>query len=156
VAKVRDLGIKVIPATMQPPEAGGGGGCGISLQRQCANLTNCYAYTFCGFCSGHVSCIGCSPNICTYLGTLCGSCTILLSDVKAVCDLSVNPTIVQPPPELLPQQIAALKEQLQKQIAMLDELAKSAGPKTAAEIDAREKQLNEELAQLAARRKELK
>ena len=27
--KIKDLGIKVIPETMRPPEAGGGAGCGI-------------------------------------------------------------------------------------------------------------------------------
>jgi len=55
-----------------------------------------------------------------------------------------------------PQQIATLRDALQKQIAALDEAAKAAGPKTAADIDARVEQLNAELADLKARRKTLK
>jgi hypothetical protein len=54
------------------------------------------------------------------------------------------------------EQVAQLREQLQKQMAALDEHAKTLGAKTAQEIDAREKQLNEELAELKARRKNLK
>ena len=42
-----------------------------------------------------------------------------------------------------------------QQIAALDELAKNIGPKTAEEIDAREKALNDELADLKTRRKNL-
>ena len=57
--------------------------------------------------------------------------------------------------ELSREQIATLREQLQQQISALEEYAKSVGPKTAEEIDAREKQLNEELTQLKTRRKEL-
>ena len=52
--------------------------------------------------------------------------------------------------------IEQLKQQLQQQIAQLDEYAKSIGPKTPEEIDAREKQLREELEDLARRRKEYK
>ena len=57
-------------------------------------------------------------------------------------------------PELTREAIAQLKQQLQQQIAQLDEYAKSIGPKTPEEIDAREKQLRAELEDLARRRKE--
>jgi hypothetical protein len=50
--------------------------------------------------------------------------------------------------------IDQLKQQLQRQIAWLDEYAKSVGPKTIEEIDAREKQIREELEDLERRRKE--
>ena len=51
--------------------------------------------------------------------------------------------------------IAQLKAQLEQQLQRLDEYEKGAGPKTVAEIDAREKELKAELEQLAKRRKEL-
>ena len=51
--------------------------------------------------------------------------------------------------------IAVLRQQLQQQIAQLDELAKSVGPTTAEEIDAREQQLKAELEELANRRNSL-
>jgi hypothetical protein len=51
--------------------------------------------------------------------------------------------------------IELLKKQLHQQIAQLDELAKSIGPNTAEEIDAREQQLKAELEELANRRNSL-
>jgi hypothetical protein len=177
VPKIRDLGIKVIPETMRPPEAGGGGcgctglaltlqACGPSVACACTNITN--------------PCFGCTQNITVQqcpLHTIrpCFGCTIVISHPCActhiasipcwgsggcgfspVCGGSIDPTIVQDPNVLTLDQVATLRNQLQQQIAALDEHAKTLGPKTAEEIDAREKQLNEELAQLKARRKEIK
>jgi hypothetical protein len=51
--------------------------------------------------------------------------------------------------------IALLRQQLHQQIAQLDELAKSIGPTTAEEIEAREQQLKAELEELANRRNRL-
>ncbi|HKO54513.1 MAG TPA: hypothetical protein VJ276_01470 [Thermoanaerobaculia bacterium] len=51
--------------------------------------------------------------------------------------------------------IAQLKQQLYKQIEQLEEYAKNIGPKTAEEIDAREKELKAELEELAKRRRDL-
>jgi len=83
---------------------------------------------------------GCGPSVACRLGTI---------------RVPFDPTIVQQPGITL-EQIAALKESLRQQIAALEEHEKTLGPKTVAEIDAREKQLNDELAQLKARRKDLK
>jgi hypothetical protein len=52
--------------------------------------------------------------------------------------------------------VQQLKAQLQKQIEQLDEYAKNLGPKTIEAINAREKELQEELEELARRRKEYK
>jgi hypothetical protein len=67
----------------------------------------------------------------------------------------MDPTIFQQG-GITREQIAALKESLRNQIAALEEHEKYIGPKTAEEISAREKQLNEELDDLKARRKSLK
>ena len=250
--KIRDLGIKVIPETMQPPGIGGGAGCG------CTNFTNCIGCTqnltigcdpgpspciggtpclqtncqpthclpthpclptpnpclpthpclptpnpcvpthgclptpcLCTNQSCHgctqfpqtpclcsaITCHGCSihpfptvchvptvciaPTVCgcSALGSLCqfqtqggGGC----GPASPVCAGSIDPTItILQQGGLTQEHINTLKDQLQKQIQALDEHAKTIGPKTSDEIDAREKQLNEELAQLKTRRKEL-
>jgi hypothetical protein len=59
------------------------------------------------------------------------------------------------PAGLTRESIAQLKQQLHQQIAQLDEYAKNIGPKSIPEIEAREKQLQAELEELATRRKEL-
>lgn len=74
-----------------------------------------------------------------------------------------TPTVNDPSPNCHPrgtggltrESIAQLKAQLQQQIEALDEYAKSVGPKTAEEINAREKELHAELEELARRRKDL-
>jgi len=232
--KIKDLGIKVIPETIQPPEVGGGGcgavTCGISpaAARACfptnAGCTDCTVQNFsicgttpCGFftcgvspiaaaqaCLPTVGCTDCTVqqfSICggTHCGTVthgCTDCTVqqfsicgttpggclqtfqacrptfcactvlgtigctapvsLCGPISPRCGISIDPTIVQQPGEVTLEQIAKIKEGLRQQIAALEEHEKTLGPKTAEEIDAREKQLNEELAQLKARRKDLK
>ena len=181
--KIKDLGIKVIPETMRPPEIGGGGGCTDCTVVQysicgttpggggCTDCTvqafsicggtHCTAlHSLCGFPTIHgcghpytfCICTFNSPCLCTHIASIpCGGFTGC-GPASAICTASI---IGPGDPGINPQQIAALKDQLQKQIAALDEVAKAAGPKTAAEIDAREKQLNEELADLKARRKNL-
>ncbi|MEO8378052.1 MAG: hypothetical protein ABI779_00165 [Acidobacteriota bacterium] len=49
-----------------------------------------------------------------------------------------------------------MRTQLQEHLSALDEIEKSLGPKTEAEIDARENELRQELEKLSARRNELK
>ena len=185
--KIKDLGIKVIPETMRPPEIGGGGGC-----TDCTVQQFSICGTTPGMGGGCTDCTIqpfsiCGGTHCTAIHSLCGWPTLhgcghpwtficLCSNAASPCACSalqsipcpgfsgcgpVSPvctaSIINPgDPVLNPQQIAALKDQLQKQIAALDEHAKTIGPKTAEEIDAREKQLNDELADLKARRKNLK
>jgi len=172
VPKIRDLGIKVIPETMRPPEVGGGG-CGCTALSACGGFTvNCIGCTQnptvqpCAFhtiqqCPLHTirPCFGCTivishPCACTHIASIpcwgSGGCGF-----SPVCGGSIDPTVIQDPNVLTLDQVATLREQLQQQIAALDEHAKTLGPKTAAEIDAREKQLNDELAQLKARRKDI-
>ena len=141
--KIKDLGIKVVPETMRPPEIGGGGGC-----------TDCTVQAFsicggtpraCGHPLTHCICTANSPCLCTHLGSI---------PCIGTCGYSNIP--YQPAGELTRDQIVKLKEQLQQQITALDERAKTLGPKSLEEISAREKQLNEELAELQARKKTLK
>jgi len=209
--KIKDLGIKVIPETIQPPEVGGGGcgavTCGISpaAARACfptnAGCTDCTVQNFsicgttpCGFftcgvspiaaaqaCLPTVGCTDCTVQqfsicgttpggclqtfqacrptfcACTVLGTIgCTAPVSLCGPISPRCGISIDPTIVQQLGEVTLEQIAKIKEGLRQQIAALEEHEKTLGPKTAEEIDAREKQLNDELAQLKARRKDLK
>jgi hypothetical protein len=174
--KIKDLGIKVIPETMRPPEIGPGGGCTDCTVQQfsvCGGTYGGGGCTDCTFqplsiCGGthctapHSICAFFTQQGCGHPYTACG-CTLIASipctaysgcgAISPVCGGSiVNPG----DPGLNPQAIATLRAQLQKQIEMLDEAAKAAGPRTAEEIDAREKQLNAELADLKARRKNLK
>ena len=53
--KVKDLGIKVIPETMRPLEAGGGAGCGASA----------------AICPAFSHCFGCTLRICSIVPTWC-------------------------------------------------------------------------------------
>lgn len=219
--KIKDLGINVIPETMQPPEVGGGGcgwtnciGCtqAITVPEAgaaaapcpqntivciCTALSPCIpVHTACGCthitpqCTGPLSITGCgfpscgfvSPCLppthcvgCSHIGitpSVCNQCSIggitptvcACSHIASVCTtgsptvFTVTPTTpqLQPGGGLTAENIATLRNQLKQQLSALDDLEKQMGPRTAEEIDAREKQLNEELAQLKARRTELK
>lgn len=145
--KMKDLGINVIPETMRPPEclpftAGG-----------CTNFTHpCFGCT-------HLTnpCLGCTHFL-TMPCALNTFVTVCTAGTETTIITTINPTT----PQILAgggltrESIATLKEQLQQQIALLDEHAKTIGPKTAAEIDARESVLKAELADLASRRSDLK
>src|SRR5881275_1606342 len=139
---------------MRPPEAGGGAGgaslacCLLPTVQPCVlhtTITACQLPTF------HCICTFNSPCLCTHIGSIpcrfgsgCG--------FSPYCGGSIDPS---QPGELTREQVATLRDQLQQQIGALDDYAKTIGPKTSAEIDAREKQLNDELEQLKARRKDL-
>jgi len=138
--KIKDLGIKVIPETMRPLEAAGGAGCGASVQAAiCPAFSHCGCtiriFTpWCGWCSYHHSC-WCSfvspvaQQQCPLQSVVCqfgtqggGGC----GPASPVCGGSIiDGTIVQQPVELTRESISALKEQLQQQIAKLDEHAKT-------------------------------
>src|SRR6266540_3670019 len=158
--KIKDLGIKVIPETMRPPEVGGGAGCtdctiqpfSICGGTHCGFITwhGCgHPWTFCG-CTFRAFTFGCG----TAISVACGPITRGCGAISPVCAGSSDPTIVQQP-GITREQIATLKDSLRQQITAIEEAEKAMGPKTAAEIDAREKQLNDELADLKARRKNL-
>jgi hypothetical protein len=88
-------------------------------------------------------------------GTYCPGGSICTTG--SVGTITITPTTPQlQGGGLTRESIAQLKDQLQQQIAQLDEHAKTLGPKTSDEIDAREQQLKAELADLATRRSDLK
>ncbi len=210
--KIKDLGVKVIPETMQPPAMGPGGppgpptgpicwpppsGCFNRTCFECTqNITICigcthqqctHPHTFC-FCTlNHVTC-GCTFQHCTHAGTCgctilqctghltvtCFGCTLLACSAASPCLCTnigsipcpggsgcgaISPvcggSIIDPGGPISREQIGALKEQLKQQLEALDAAEKNLGPKTAEAIDARTKKLEDELAQLKQRRKDL-
>jgi len=141
--KIKDLGIKVIPETMLPLEAGGGAGCGPATPKAqvacrlpsyciCTWQSPCLCthFTPCGHCTFLGTCLGCSIRICTYQHTPCG-CTVIYTPI---CDFgtdicgAISPYAgVENPgdPVFTREQVAALKEHLQEQIRALDEHART-------------------------------
>ena len=139
--KIKDLGIKVIPETMRPPEIGGGGGCTdctVQAFSICGGTpggggcTDCTLQPF-SICGGSPGCTDCTfvPfSICGGTPRACGHplshclCTHIGSlPCIGTCGYSNIP--YQPVGELTRDQIAKLKEQLQQQIDALDEHAKT-------------------------------
>jgi hypothetical protein len=132
----------------------GGTQCGCTHLSYCGVVTactivgashcGCTHFSLCGFgtACGHVSFCGPASCGCTHF-SFCpgGSHPVSLQCGEGGISLD---------------QIKQLRQQLQDQLTQLDEHAKSLGPKTAQELDAREKEITEELASLKARRKELK
>ena len=141
--KIKDLGIKVIPETMRPLEAGGGAGCGASVQAAPAAICPAFSH-----------CFGCTLRICSFVPTWCRTgtcwCSFVSPVVQQQCPMNsvicefgtqggggcgpaspvcggsiIDGTMVQQPVELTRESISALKEQLQQQIAKLDEHAKT-------------------------------
>ena len=131
--KIKDLGIKVIPEKMRP----GGGGCGCTMVSQCTEQTYvtwtpflpcgertanmCHVFTFCGLTH---PCIGCTRFFTCGFATPHGC-----GPISPVCGVSIDPL---GPVQFTPEQIAQLKEGLKQQIAALDQLGKSVGPRPAA------------------------
>jgi hypothetical protein len=131
------------------PAWGGGptdhcsGYCGQYYQQQCDNShLPCGATDRWAFVCGQGPTLQNSPGCAQNWALGCGGGTLQNSPGCAASGLSR-------------ESIAQLKEQLYKYIQQLDEYAKSIGPKTAEEIDAREKELKAELEELAKRRRDL-
>jgi len=157
--KMNDLGINVIPETMRPPE------CWPNTACCCTRVTNpCLHCThIVTFCVTHTTITLCFTGT-IVTPTVCPGVTAICTGGTEPTIITITPTTPQINPVtpqfqgggLTRESITQLKEQLQQQIALLDEHAKTIGPNTAAEIDARESQLKAELADLASRRSELK
>jgi len=122
----------------------------------CANhttITICYTGSFCTVHSA-VTCA--TGTIVRHTGgSICPGGSICFTGSAGTITLTPNTPQFQGG-GLTRESIAQLKDQLQQQIAQLDEHAKTLGPKTSDEIDAREQQLKAELADLATRRSDLK
>jgi len=122
----------------------------------CANhttITICYTGSFCTVHSAVTCATG--TIVCHTGGSICPGGSICFTGSAGT--ITLTPTTPQlQGGGLTRESIAQLKDQLQQQIAQLDEHAKTLGPKTSDEIDAREQQLKAELADLATRRSDLK
>jgi hypothetical protein len=175
--KIRDLGVKVIPETMRPLEMGDGGctvsgcdasGCDCSSPScgQCTNATcgQCTAMVTC-HCSRAITLCACTTHISCAGHTLvaCGGCTLILTcfcsrsiwcpgatncgAISPVCTASIDPTI-GPWQPISQEQIDILRTQLKAQLAALDEHERGIETHTRITLDAREKELHDELAKL--------
>jgi len=164
--KMKDLGINVIPETMRPPECLPNTACGCTrITNPCLHCTHivtfCVTHTTITLCFTGTQC---TVHSAIFTPTVCPGITAICTGGTEPTIITITPTTPQINPVtpqfqgggLTHESIALLKEQLHEQIALLDEHAKTIGPKTADEIDAREKQLKAELADLASRRSDLK
>lgn len=179
--KIRDLGINVIPETARPLEIGWGGGC---VPTHCAYSYDyrgptqspyCPApqYTYQPHCTpSYHDCVtisrvtpspGCPPPYGAYPEDITQS-PVCPQRYDAVTRTPPSPgcdppyytgTYAQQGGGLTREAISQLRAQLYQQIEQLNEIEKTIGPRTKEAIDAREKELKEELAELARRRKEL-
>src|ERR1051325_10934126 len=103
--KIKDLGIKVIPETMQPPEVGGGAGCPVACSVSPAAVARPCNPTFgCTDCTNQAfSICGTTPQGClhtfqqcrpTYCGVTVG-CTApfsLCGPISPRCGVSIDPS----------------------------------------------------------------
>jgi hypothetical protein len=129
----------------------------------------CTGTTFCAggtFCASPSFCTDCTTQPYSICGTTPGTGTVAcrlgsrfptIFDVTTPCGGSfVGPETIRPGGGgLRLEDIAQLRAQLNEQLKALDEVEKSLGPQSMEEVDAREKQLNEELARLKNIRTEL-
>jgi hypothetical protein len=137
--------------------------CGTTCGTRSFGCTDCttQAFSICGTTKGCTDCTTQAFSICgTTRQTL--ACRLqsrfpTVLDVTTPCGGSfVGPeTIRQQGGGLRLEDIAVLREQLNQQLSALDELEKSLGPQSVEEVDAREKQLTDELAKLKNLRTEL-
>jgi hypothetical protein len=120
-------------------------------------VTACFTHTTITVCYTGSMCTAHSLITICRTGSVCPGGSICTGGTEPTI-FTITPTTpqIQAGGGLTRESIAQLKEQLQAQIAQLDEHAKTIGPKTADEIDAREKQLKAELDDLATRRSDLK
>jgi len=164
--KMKDLGINVIPETMRPPECLPYTGCGCShVTNPCIGCTNNPTFQCI---PTHAPCVAHTTITICYAGTVTACVThttITICPGGSYCPggsvigtITITPTTpqFQGGGGLTRESIGQLKEHLHQQIAQLDEHAKTLGPQTSDEIDAREKQLKAELDDLASRRSDLK
>lgn len=125
---------------------------------RCTALQTIGCGHFCTFVPSFQCRFGCSFQI-TEVPTLCRLGTIDLGPINCTgtirCAGSMTPEL-EGPPQL--EDIGALREQLQAQLKALDEAeaAQTAGPATIAEAETLEAHLKDALAQVQARKAELK
>ena len=167
--RVHDLMINVLPE-------GGQAGLGCRVGTNCANITlpDCFGQTMacpagtlvCGvsLCAGGSRCTGvtlpwgaanCDAGACS-LVPCTGDCTHNYCSVTGSCEKSLQRQLT---PEAHLQELAALKDQLQRALADVEEREQALGealkPTTLEEVTALETKLEEALQELRARKSEL-
>ena len=136
--------------------------CGTTCGNRSFGCTDCTTqpYSFCGT----TFCTDCTTQAFSFCGTTrvtvacrLGSRFPTVLDVTTPCGGSfVGPGTVRPGGGgLRVEDIQQLRASLEEQMKQLDEYEKALGPQTAEEIDAREKQLQDEMAKLKNLRSEL-
>ena len=129
--------------------------CGTSPQAgQCTDCTT-QAFSICGTSpQGGQQCTDCT----TQAFSICGTspqggpqCTDCTTQAFSICGTTPGR---QPQRGLTLETIKQLRAHLEQQLAALDEAEKAIGPQTDEEFDARERELNQELEKLRARREE--
>ncbi len=147
----------------------------------CTDCTT-QAYSICGTTPGGGYCTDCTTQAFSFCGTtrVCTDCTTrpfsicgttritgtvacrlgsrfpTILDVTTPCGGSfVGPETIRPGGGLRVEDVQQLRTVLQEQMKALDEYEKSLGPQTMEEVEAREKQLNEEMAKLKSIRADL-
>ncbi len=146
--------------------------CGSCTQQITACI--CTDLSACGGCTQQITACICTDlsacgtrsicNACSAAITACKQATCACSAIASICT-GGSPTIITITPTT-PQVIAAggltrehiglLREQLNQHLQALDEAEKNLGPQTLEAIDAREKEIQQEMEQLKARRASLK
>lgn len=116
----------------------------------CTDLSACGTRSLCGFCSAAISACRQASCACSAVASICtgGSPTVITIRTGTPQELGGG--------GLTRENIAQLREQLNQQLQALDEAEKNLGPQTVEAIDAREREIQQELEQLKARRASLK
>jgi hypothetical protein len=175
--KVKDLGVTVVPEQFGPVEIGGGAGCTDCTMQQFSicgtspgprpsgGCTDCtyVPYSICGTTPGPVFCTDCTYRAFSICGTSPVACRFQTHNPWTPCGGTWETPCGgswgdpwQRGGGLTQQSIGQIRQQLQAQLAALEEAEKRMGPQTAEEFDAREKELQAELDRLKTARGNLK
>jgi hypothetical protein len=155
--------------TAASPCVGGTLGCGCTNPPTyciCTAVSPCVGGTHgCGCTNPPTYCICTAPTPCGHSVCACTNhhTVCACSAVASICTggSHITITIVTTTPQyaaagvLTKEHVSTLRDELQQQLSILEELEKNLGPRTAEAIDAREAELKKELEDLANRRRNL-
>ena len=121
--------------------------------QQCTDCTT-QSFSICGTSPGPQQCTDCTTQAFSICGTSPGpqQCSDCTTQPFSIC--GTTPGRMQQP-GLTQESIRQLRAHLEAQLAALDVHEKALGPQTEAELDAREKELQQEMERLRSRRDEM-